>query len=270
MPTPPYAQVTVSVNSGSYASGGITVPSAAFIAFAMASTVGVTSQLWEIYSYPDGWACPSGWTNVGGSYQSTSVVPTAVTLPANTSPQWGKFMLRLTVNGNAPAGSVGLVDEATALSMLSSNGVTDVGYNEGRQFSVDKEWVDSVQASLRTLVTLVAGISPPTRQTLSRNGSIVFSSIKQPVEIVCTSNSVAATIPAASDCQVLGPVTDPGNTWGTHAATLVVGAGVSIESPIGGAIVINGPLSLPASIPGTPTNSYSWEYNAAHTLWKLV
>jgi len=159
MPTPPYAQVTVSINSAGYVSGGQVVPSLATVAFQMASTVGVTSQLWEIYSYPDGWTAPAGWTLVGGagsSYQSSLVVPPPLTLPANTGSTWGKWMLRLTVNNNAPANTPNLIDEATALSMLSNNGVVDVGWNEGIQFSASKQYMTGIQVSLRVLNALVS------------------------------------------------------------------------------------------------------------------
>ena len=268
MPTPPYAQVTASINAGAYQSGGLTVPSAATLALAMASTVGVTSQLWEVYSYPDGWTAPAGWTRVGGvgtSYQSNAIVPPLITLPPSSS-IWGKWMLRLTANGNLPAGSVGLVDEATAIRMLSPNGLDDFAFNEGSQFSAVKGYVEGPQVSFRAIdAVLSVGATVKPAQSLAASGAIVPTSPDHTVALDVSGGAAVASMPAIVVGQRV-TILDPTESWAGHQAGASVGAGISIENPaaLGGGYTTNATLNLPL-VNGT---SITWEAITA-TLWKI-
>jgi hypothetical protein len=141
------------VNSGGNTSGGLTVPSAATIALSPGSIAGwASAPLWEIYDYPSGWATPSGWTlAASGVIFSTANTPPSITLPANTV-QWGKWAIRLTVNGNADPTNKNLVDETTILSMVSPNtGMPAVAFNEGSQFGTLRQWVGALKAALNAL-----------------------------------------------------------------------------------------------------------------------
>lgn len=287
MPTPPYAQVTVAVNSGGFVSGGIVVPSSATIQFQMASTVGVTTQLWEIYSYPDGWAGPTGgdWSQPGGagtSWQSGLVTPSEVLLPANSTAQWGKYCLRLTVNGNLPAGTPSLVDEATMLSMLSPHSLVDLAFNEGTQFSTVKEWVDAVQASLRAIETALASsgggsYTSPAANLYLTNGSHTIPAFTAAIQTATANTSggtFSATLPAAVDGQTFG-LDDADGTWSTNGSPgLTPPASVWIEGP-DGTVYLGATMTLPTPppSPGIPRAAYRWKYYAStttHPIWKYV
>lgn len=156
---PTEAKATVSVNGAAKVSGGITVPSAASVAFTGLSTTGWQSQKWELYDFPPGYTAPAGWsTDANGVIFSTDVAPSAITLPANTT-TWGKWMLRLTVT---PVGQPGvtLIDEMTALSMLSPKGQRDVAFGETIQFGGPRAWwAAELKATLRAIEGQLGGES---------------------------------------------------------------------------------------------------------------
>ena len=137
-----------------------------------------------------------------------------------------------------------LLPQERALNVIGTGGVTAVG--------------GDAPALGQTSVTLSAAAAA-SAQVLASTGAIVFSGMSQPVDIVTTSGPVTGTVPTASDGQIMGPVLDRDGTWGAHAAALTVGPGVSIESPIGGAIVTGGTLILPTD-PSVPRSSYSWVF----------
>lgn len=166
MPTPPYAQLRASINGGGPVTGAITTAVAGdTIALSMASTVGVVSQRWDIYGFPPTFPCPAGWTDGGDTYYSTVTTPDTFTIGAD----WGKYMLRLTINGGKrqiPSGTTTIevpeptfVDEATAIDVVSVGGLHDLGRRETNQFGVD--WTDHQRANLRALdgATGIAGPS---------------------------------------------------------------------------------------------------------------
>ena len=79
---------------------------------------------------------------------------------------------------------------------------------------------------------------------------------------------ITQPMPAAPVAGLVVTVLDPSKSWATNAASVSVGAGVSIENPaaLGGAYVTNGTLALP-SVNGA---SYSWIYLPSIPLWKLT
>ena len=152
------AKFYVSVDGGANQDGGVEVPSGAVITFVPASTVGWLRQRWEIPDYPEGWATPAGWSlAVDGTIFSEDVNPTDITLPAATT-LWGKWMLRLRVNEQLDTDQEAiddLIDETTALSMLSPTGLRDGGARETDQFctptTLIKQWARDYQRNLRAL-----------------------------------------------------------------------------------------------------------------------
>lgn len=158
MPNPPYAKVLCSVNGGGTQTGGITVPSAASIALSGENTSQWGSQLWQIYDYPVDFTCPSGWsTDANGVYFSSSVTPPSFSLPTlGTAAGWGKYMLRLTVNGGTAAH--GLVDESTSLTMLSPSGLSGIGFNESQQFGGARSaWSAELNKNFRAIEASAGG-----------------------------------------------------------------------------------------------------------------
>lgn len=161
MPQPPFALLRASVNGGSATSGGLTVPASATVQLSAnpSGTSGAFAYRYEIYGYPVGFSVPAGWsTDSNGVYfYSASSTPPVFTLPAITT--WGKWMLRLIVNNGISSNPATLppsqlVDEMTALDMLSGHGLHDIGVNESTQWSPNG-WVTHQQANLRIIQTLL-------------------------------------------------------------------------------------------------------------------
>jgi hypothetical protein len=160
MPATPYAKLLVSVNGGGPTSGGIDIPSAASIQFSFESTVGWTRARIEISDYPEGWATPAGWTlRADGTiyWDWTGMNPSAITFPDN-GVLWGVWMPRLLVNEQLDDDQniIGdLLDSTTALSLLSPEGLRDIGAREEDHFTTVttriKKWIRSYQRNLRAV-----------------------------------------------------------------------------------------------------------------------
>lgn len=157
----PYASLRASINGGSPTPGGLTVPASATVQLSAdpSGTAGVTAYKYEIYGYPVGFSAPSGWSTDSNNvyFYSAGTTPPPFTLPAITT--WGKWMLRLILNNGISANTsiipvTQLIDEMTALDMLSSKGLHDLGTNESTQWSPDG-WVFHQQANLRIYQSLL-------------------------------------------------------------------------------------------------------------------
>lgn len=197
MPQAPYALLRASINGGAATTGGITVPALATVQLSAdpAGTSGAFAYRYEIYGYPVGFAQPSGWStdSAGVYFYSAGSTPPIITLP--TIANWGKFMLRLKLNNGISPNPVAkppsdLVDEGTALSLLSPNGLADVGLLEENQFG--NTWVPAVQASLRkidTAVTAVAGANAKPAVALVATSNISSLSGEQTIDSLLSSAS---------------------------------------------------------------------------------
>lgn len=166
MPTSPFAVAQISVNSGAPASGGLTVPSAATIQLSGTNTSNWTSARWEIYAYPLGWPTPSGWTldtNTGIIY-SMATTPSLITLEA-ASTRWGKWLVRLIVNGGTKNGVPPVFDPTTG-SYLANDvidflsgwrvlsptfGLDEPALYEATQFGGLRRWTGTLQAMIHAL-----------------------------------------------------------------------------------------------------------------------
>lgn len=154
MPSPPYAKLLVSLNGGAAQSGGITAPASATCQLSAESTAGWTSQRWEIWAFPSGFALPAGWSldAESGVYYSLALSPSAFTLPS--AADWGKFLFRLKVNnldpGNSGVPASQLQDETTGVSVLATSGLEDVAFGETTQFG-SRSWAGVLQRDFRIL-----------------------------------------------------------------------------------------------------------------------
>lgn len=162
MPANPYAKILMAVDGGAPAAGVQTLAGGNVVQLSGESTVGWVTQLWEIYEFPDGFSCPAGWTTVNGIYQSTSVTPSGILIPAAAT-RWGKYMFRLTVNDGLLSGvyhgtthpTQPLVDESTAVKVLSPTlEMHDVAYGESNQFDSIRAWVGDLKKTLRAIETV--------------------------------------------------------------------------------------------------------------------
>lgn len=149
------------VNGGTVQTGGIQVAAGAVIQLSLASLAGIGPVLWEIYTFPDGYATPTGWTldSATGALQcltANGAPPPPFTI---SSSQWGKWMPRATANNGRLNGlsNSGLVDQNSGFETVSPNlGLHDVAFDEASQFG-PKGAAGSLQKSLRTLDTAVGG-----------------------------------------------------------------------------------------------------------------
>jgi hypothetical protein len=145
-------QLLVSLNGGAFASGAITAEASDVVTVRLDNTSGLAPVRIELYGYPDTWTTPAGW-----SLDATSRVvyfdglePPDVTLPANL---WGKWLSRLIVNGL-------LVDDTTAIEILSPDGLHATPAGESTQFGGAAQWwVKHLEANWRTLQTWISGLA---------------------------------------------------------------------------------------------------------------
>lgn len=167
MPTPPYAKLRASINGGAPSTGGLTASFGQSVALTAENTSGWYSALWQIYGYPPGFSAPAGWsTDAQGVifYQPTNPTspPPSFNLPASGANNWGKFSLRLSVNGNPlrlnadgtpnAAFVSALTDEATMIELASPGaGMPGIAVNETTQYDALRLWVGDLMASLRKL-----------------------------------------------------------------------------------------------------------------------
>lgn len=170
MPAAPYAKLRVSLNGGAVQAGGIVAAGGETCQLSAepAGLAGATQVLWEILDRPSGFALPAGWSLAtdGITYRYSGATPPSFTL-GNVA-NWGKYIFRLTLNGGGPTltgretaaqrvAIAALVDETTAISVPSVDGLVDLGVNEKTQFGGTKGWVKDVKANWRLIQTLITG-----------------------------------------------------------------------------------------------------------------
>lgn len=167
MPTQAYAKVLMSLNGGADTSGGITTVFGTTVQLKGESTIGWEHQKWEIIYFPVDFVTPAGWTldvSTGFLY-STSIIPSLITLPANTT--WGKWIFRLRVNQALSDGAArdDLTDTDGVEIVSPSLGLHDVGSYETDEF--DSNWggpLRGLQRDLRIIELggVGSGGGPPT------------------------------------------------------------------------------------------------------------
>ena len=186
MPIAPYAKLRASIAGGAVQTGGIISSGGQSVQLSAdpAGVAGANSYLWEIYDYPINFTQPSGWTlGTGGVYQSTAATPSAFTL-ADIS-RWGKYLLRLTLNGNRSTNQNSyLVDEVTAIQVKSPLGLNSIAYLEASQFD-SKTWAGQLKQDFTLLATAVSGSTSATAATTA--------SFVQPASGANVSVSMSAT-----------------------------------------------------------------------------
>lgn len=181
MPAFPYAKLLVSLAGGALQSGGITAAFGQSVQLSSEDTAHPQAFRYEIYSYPPGFACPSGWSTdaSGNYYYAGGATPPAFTLPASHG-SWGDWLLRLTINNGDP-GTSGLpasqfVDISTAIRLVSDAGVTDTAFLAGTQFNAREGAVFDLKAALRLLaIGLGAGFGT----AAIADNSITYAKVQQ-------------------------------------------------------------------------------------------
>lgn len=175
----PYAKVLMSVNGAATVFGGQVIIGGSTVQLSGESTSHWETQLWEIYDYPEGFALPTGWNNVNGVYQSNSVTPAIINIPANTV-KWGKYLFRLTVNGGLLNGvfqgttsAQPLVYTNSAVHVLSVNGLYDVAWQESSQFDTMRQWVGDLKRTLRILDPFISAVGFSLPLTLQNDAQII-------------------------------------------------------------------------------------------------
>lgn len=166
-------QAQVSIASGANQTGGVIAAFGQSVALTGVNTTGWTSALWAIYDYPVGFTAPAGWsTDANGViyYQPTNPTtpPPAFNLPASGANNWGKFAVRLSVNGNPlqrnSDGSLnaqyvsGLTDESLMIDVPSPVlGMHGIASNESAQYDKLRGWTGDVMQSLRKADQAIGG-----------------------------------------------------------------------------------------------------------------
>ncbi len=228
MPVNPSAALQASISGGANQAGGITAALSATVQLVPVSSVGWTSQRYEIYSYPVGFATPAGWTldgTTGAIYYATSSTP-----PIFTVTPWGKYLFRLTVNGGLDGNGVAspaLLDESCAVDVRSPNGLHDLAWNETSQFSLSEKWVAHQKANLRVLESGL--LSFPTLSSLQAysvsglpDGSVfVVTELYRSMRLTLVTSSATADNVLVFASSTAGRVLFRDTTYGTTGAASV-------------------------------------------------
>lgn len=190
MPTAPYAKLFASINGGALQDDGITAAIGDTVDLSAESTVawaltGSTAPRWDIFGFPPSFTVPAGWSTdatTGGFYYL------GVTPPQFTLSVWGKYMLRLLVNG----GGGTKTDESTAITVPHASGIVDLGDRETTQFG--NSWGDDHRANLRVIASGLGTAAAPADATYligAANGAltsaVVWTSIGTTVAFASTS-----------------------------------------------------------------------------------
>lgn len=152
------------------------------------------------------------------------------------------------------------------VNVLTASGLAVVALNEILEQSLTNGWIGEINAAVRASGS--GSLSPTTPQILTAPGTIPTTGLQQFCGMSTTGGSFTQPMPAAGVAGLTVTVLDPSKSWAAHAASVSVGAGVSIENPaaLGGTYVTNGTLALP-TVNGA---SYSWLYLSGSSLWKLI
>jgi len=166
------------------------------VSLSASSYAGWRSAVWMIAEFPDGFACPAGWTtNATGIYvyaadPITGTTPPDFDLPSTAdidAGQWGKFEFRLLVNATTYSQKLGV-------EILSNNGVHDLAYGEEDEFGgAQRQWVGDQKTNLRTFDGALAGGAPVGAKYLIKEANVslplatVWTSITTTVDFTSTS-----------------------------------------------------------------------------------
>lgn len=219
------AKLRFRIDSGAWQSSSLTdTPTnlaGKTVTLSAASYAGWLTARWMIAEYPDGFACPDGWsTDSGGVYYYTADPITGTTPPSFDLPstgdidagQWGKFEFRLLVNGKTYSSKIGV-------EILSNNGVHDLAFGEEDEFGgPQRQWVEDQKTNLRTFDGALNGGAPVDAVYMlgATNGSlpnaVVWTSIGTTVgfastsTIPCSFTRTSSTTNAAIDTMTIASV----------------------------------------------------------------
>lgn len=288
-------QVQVSVNSGAWQSGGIiAVPFGATIAVRNI-VPSARSYTWELPDYGPAMAVPANWQSVGGVYTSYVATPANFTLPASGPNAWGKYPIRLRINGNPleyesdgslnPAFQSDWTDEATILSVPSPTlQMPGFCFGEAGQFDSLRSWAGSIMANLRAMDAFAAGIGTTTTAwtnlTHATTGQVLIGGQTQ-VTLNTSGGACLAVMPTTAQIPgdgyrvrfrdpPAGPTYAPptGCNWGTTPGQVQANAGQYIEDPNAPGTFRNnayGGVGMPKS--NGATQDYTW--HALSSAWLL-
>ena len=151
MAIPPYARTLCSVDGDTAVVGVRTVVGGNVIQLSGENTSFWTSQRWELYDVPVGYTVPAGWsTDAAGTFFATTTAPPPFTV-SQPRDRFGKYAIRLTVNGGIKAGVTDseMTDETVAVLVKSHAGLETCFEQEDNQFGTS--WAESLKRDSLTL-----------------------------------------------------------------------------------------------------------------------
>lgn len=221
------AKLRFRIDSGAWQSSSLTdTPTnlaGKTVTLSAASYAGWLTARWMIAEYPDGFACPDGWsTDSGGVYYYmadpiTGTTPPSFDLPSTgdiDAGQWGKFEFRLLVNGKTYSSKIGV-------EILSNNGVHDLAFSEEDEFGgAQRQWVEDQKTNLRTFDGALNGGAPVDAVYMigAANGAL-------PSAVVWT--TIGTTIGFASTSTIPCSFTRTNNTTNTAIDAMKVASACS-------------------------------------------
>ena len=240
MAAPQNIALHVVVNAGAPQVSPPTVAFSDSIVLQLDSASGVQSAKYRITEYPEGFACPAGWTDLNGIYMVTrqnGAPAPAFALPAST--YWGKYFFDVEVNERRRDGTIAddLFAE-NALQIPSTTGIEDVGYRESNQFDSKRQWVGAIKALLRHYDAAPVGSDPDAIHdnvageiaAIALKASPVSGDLLVIEDSADSNNKKRVTVGSLPGGGTSSPLTTKGDlyTYDTDNARLPVGADNSV------------------------------------------
>ncbi len=183
MSEPTQIQLQIKLNGGAPQTGQVTADFEDEVVLKLANTSGVKKAKYRIHEYPEGFACPAGWTNSNGIYQvivANGGDAPSFTLPTAVQYFWGKYHFDVEVNERKHNGSItnALYDKSTNLQIVSDSGIEDIAFGEGDEWESasptvrKRSWARAVKALVRRYDGSIPGTGDVTGDTSSTSGHL--------------------------------------------------------------------------------------------------
>jgi hypothetical protein len=188
MSTPANVQLLITLDGGPPQSGKVTAAHDDVVVLKLASTSGVKKAKYRIRDYPEGFACPAGWTNENGRY--VAVTTNGADAPPFTLPaalyaeQAGKYAFDVEVNDRRRNGAIAsdLYYKHTNLEIPFPTGVEDVFFEEEDEFEeastsiLKRSWTRAIKALVRRYNEGLPGTGDMSGPASSVSGRIALMS----------------------------------------------------------------------------------------------
>lgn len=282
MTTPGTTTLQIVKNGGAPASGVVVAAFSDSIVLKLADSSWVKKVRYRIWEYPDGFACPAGWTDSGKLYYyfdaANGANAPAFALPNGPNPDlWGNYMFDAVTNDRLRNGVVDndLYDNKTCLYIPSLTGVRDISFGESNQFDQFRQYAAAIKGALRKFDAAVFSPGGVTDHgALSGLADVadhVWAELAQRPLSSYTAASNDAVLTDARACAITTRATaitlrirlQASIAWPAETLLFGINAGAgTLTLTAEGGVTLNGSLTV-------PQNGWWWAKRTAANTWQI-